>query len=572
MRLINTSTLLFEEFIGRNIPEYAILSHTWDVDELSFKDMGDPEYIKKKKKGHLKIRWTCDIAWESQIAYAWIDTCCIDKSSSAELTEAINSMYRWYERARICYVYLSDLPPSAPLDAALKHCRWFTRGWTLQELVAPKSIHFFGQDWNYVGSKYDLTSQLEAITGIDRGILQHESSLRTVVVSKKMSWAAHRETTRIEDTAYCLLGIFNVNMPLLYGEEEKAFQRLQEEIIKSTNDPTIFAWTIPRTINSSQHPDDKVYSSILAGSPDAFSNIEHDSGPVYPPRELSVTNKRVKGQVSILIAQVRGNPKHRYILPLHNYNSSYQEVGVLLKKIDIDEFVREDPYTLVAYTKRAYATPQEIYILIDLPHVPNPFTEYEFIKRKKSSVLQTRLPPEMKIKYEDVEPKSQYDVEERLFISSRFPSLDTCMLSLGVDAGFGFKAECTFIAVRWPGVAIQYGLVHDELFRSELDDLRQKIGTRTYSDTRTMRYLELEGIRKSSSVAIGIPFGNASVLISVKPTWAVYDENVSIYPFWRMNFSFEVMAAEQVPQIPAGEWDTRDISELGIQPSDQQSR
>src|SRR6266480_713025 len=243
MRLINTVTGLFEEFIGRNIPKYAILSHTWEEEEVSIKDMSLPS--RNNKKGYRKVEMTCQIASQAGFGYAWVDTCCIDKSSSAELTEAINSMYRWYQRAEVCYVFLADLPASASLNVALQNCRWFTRGWTLQELIAPGIIFFFDQEWNNRGTKRELVEDLSRITGINTKILLHAQRLSSVAVAQKMSWAANRKTTRVEDAAYCLLGIFNVNMPLLYGEEEKAFRRLQEEIIRSTSDFSIFAWRMP---------------------------------------------------------------------------------------------------------------------------------------------------------------------------------------------------------------------------------------------------------------------------------------------------------------------------------------
>lgn len=141
MRLINTATGRFEEFIGRNVPKYAILSHTREEEEVSFSDMQKDGH--QARKGFEKIRMTCKLATDAGIQYAWVDTCCIDKSSSAELTEAINSMYRWYQRSAICYAYLSDLSPSDSLKVALPSCRWFTRGWTLQELIAPSKMRFF---------------------------------------------------------------------------------------------------------------------------------------------------------------------------------------------------------------------------------------------------------------------------------------------------------------------------------------------------------------------------------------------------------------------------------------------
>lgn len=122
MRLINTATGLFEEFVGTNIPNYAILSHTWEGEEVSFKDMNDGTY--RDKKGFRKIEMTCQLAAKEGLQYAWVDTCCIDKSSSAELTEAINSMYRWYQRAEVCYAFLLDLPEKATLSVELSNCRW----------------------------------------------------------------------------------------------------------------------------------------------------------------------------------------------------------------------------------------------------------------------------------------------------------------------------------------------------------------------------------------------------------------------------------------------------------------
>jgi hypothetical protein len=122
MRLINTSTYQLEEFFGSQIPKYAILSHTWEDEEVSFKDISDGTHA--HKKGFVKIAKTCELAASEGLAYAWVDTCCIDKSSSAELTEAINSMFRWYERAEVCYAFLSDLPVHSDLDKIMPSCRW----------------------------------------------------------------------------------------------------------------------------------------------------------------------------------------------------------------------------------------------------------------------------------------------------------------------------------------------------------------------------------------------------------------------------------------------------------------
>ena len=255
MRLINTSTHKFEEFVGGQIPKYAILSHTWDGQEVSFQDMNSQKALANLSKsnsptpGWAKIRNACLTARGNSYSYIWIDTCCIDKSSSAELQEAINSMFSWYEKAAVCYVFLSDLEVKAfPKPDTRPRCRWFTRGWTLQELLAPQHIIFFNCHWGKIGSRFEFALDISAITRIPERYLMHRwwkndarMQLDATSVSMRMSWAASRTTTRVEDLAYCLLGLFDISMPMLYGEGTKAFYRLQEEIFKKTDDPTILA-------------------------------------------------------------------------------------------------------------------------------------------------------------------------------------------------------------------------------------------------------------------------------------------------------------------------------------------
>jgi len=189
MRLLNTSTGVFEEFIGTNIPAYAILSHTWGDEEVSFKDM-TTKPTNRSKKGYTKISMTCRLAQADELQYACIDTCCIDKSSSAELSEAINSMYRWYQSAEKCYAYLADLESTTQWRQNLPRCRWFTRGWTLQELIAPEEVYFFDEDWNRVFRKSDKIDILALITGVDKNVLRGSRSVLSVSVAQRMSWAS----------------------------------------------------------------------------------------------------------------------------------------------------------------------------------------------------------------------------------------------------------------------------------------------------------------------------------------------------------------------------------------------
>lgn len=181
-----------------------------------------------------------------------ISSCCIDKRSSAELSEAINSMYRWYESAAVCYVYLADVSSAPDSEQGLlefRNSRWFTRGWTLQELLAPRNVLFFSQSWTHLGNRENLQTLISGITGIETDFLLGQD-LEFASVAKKMSWAAYRNTSRIEDIAYCLLGIFDVNMPLLYGEGKKSFLRLQEEVYRASGDDSIFSWGSPYKLDS----------------------------------------------------------------------------------------------------------------------------------------------------------------------------------------------------------------------------------------------------------------------------------------------------------------------------------
>ena len=265
MWLLSAAAFELKEFQGTEAPPYVILSHMWGPpgEEVSFQDIKDLDKA-QEKNGFEKIQGCCRQARLDRFEWVWIDTCCIDKSSSSELSEAINSMYDLYKNAHICYAYLDDVLSSptlilqAPFNFTIS--RYFTRGWTLQELIAPEAVVFFNILWEPIGTKGSLTSQLKEITGIPEYILSGASP-RNHCVADVMSWAWNRRTTRVEDTAYSLLGLFNINMPLLYGEGSKAFLRLQEEVLRTTGDYSIFAWTDPSPL----------MDNIFAKSPRSFT-------------------------------------------------------------------------------------------------------------------------------------------------------------------------------------------------------------------------------------------------------------------------------------------------------------
>ncbi|KAK5071164.1 hypothetical protein LTR64_007668 [Lithohypha guttulata] len=277
MRLLIVHSLEFVEYAEHLSPRYGILSHRWQDQEVSYPDVING--CAKLKKGFPKLLEFCKRCTEDGLSLAWIDTCCIDKSSSAELSEAINSMYRWYQNATICYAYLSDVEAAkndlTSDDGDLSNfstSEWFARGWTLQELIAPGEVRFYDRDWQRLGTKHKLSTDISMTTGIPRDVLYGEDP-RHYCIAQRMSWAAKRKTTRVEDQAYALMGLFDVNMPMLYGEGEKAFVRLQEEIMKYSADHSIFAW--PGIITSYDRAEiyDVAYrrlEGLLATSPAAF--------------------------------------------------------------------------------------------------------------------------------------------------------------------------------------------------------------------------------------------------------------------------------------------------------------
>ena len=250
MRLLNTTTYELEDYIGSNVPSYAILSHRWGKGEIMYSDYRKGRCL--TGPGYSKIFKACNFAKSRGHGFIWIDTCCIDKKSSAELTEAINSMFNWYRKAAECYAYLPDVH-SERTDIAMEELRrseWFRRGWTLQELIASSSVTFCTSSWRVIGDKrstahdHGPASIIKKATGVPRVVLRHPDKLWSFSVAERMSWASNRTITRVEDTAYCLLGLFGVNMPLLYGEGHNAILRLQREIMGGSLDESILAWSI----------------------------------------------------------------------------------------------------------------------------------------------------------------------------------------------------------------------------------------------------------------------------------------------------------------------------------------
>ena len=350
MRLINTTTLELEEYHGEP-PEYAILSHTWGNEEVTFQDWQENFERAKQKEGFSKIHRSCAQAWKDGYDYLWCDTNCIDKTSSAELSEAINSMFSWYKGSAVCYAYLGDVPPISHKKTKdhrehFARSRWFTRGWTLQELLAPSRLIFFDHNWEPIGSRSALSKEISSITRVGEEYFQPDAdmgsvrrSLSTASVSERMSWLSRRKTTRVEDLAYCMLGIFDVNIPLLYGEGHKAFIRLQEEILRVSNDHTIFCWTWdPRHVPSH-------WASMLSPSPRTFE----DSGSYsefswrYEPLSYAMTNAGLSIKLPLL-NQVPHSKRRCLAIVDVRCEISKQRVAIPLVRLTGKDRYRRSPF------------------------------------------------------------------------------------------------------------------------------------------------------------------------------------------------------------------------------------
>ncbi|KAI6151513.1 heterokaryon incompatibility protein-domain-containing protein [Pisolithus tinctorius] len=329
---------VLEEFVDESI-EYAILSHRWGK-EVNYDEMVKLNTMTKEERdkirehqGYRKILKSCELAAKDGFRWLWVDTCCIDRRSSSELSEAIRSMYRWYENSKKCYAYLHDVErrtfPTKQDNRRYNNStgwpEWFSRGWTLQELIAPTDVQFFNKEWAPLGSKHKHASTLHKITRIPESVLKGTLSPGQVCVAQIMSWAAVRQTTRVEDRAYSLLGLFGVNMPMLYGEGNKAFQRLQLEIIRVSNDQSIFAWD----------PNGRIRRSglVLADDPSYFQDC-HDVRMVGPDDFI----KSLKHQLQFDKRDIPGEWRPASAQQLHKYTVTNGGIEICMPLTPYNDF------------------------------------------------------------------------------------------------------------------------------------------------------------------------------------------------------------------------------------------
>ena len=363
---------------------YAIISHVWMdpgndyqneimIDEL--KDWEDCS--RRKKRGADKVKGACQAArrwsdrrktWEpeaKEISHIWLDSCCINQRDQAEVSMSINSMYRWYRQAAVCLVYLSDVRYNIRGRVNLSMCKWLKRGWTLQELIGSDTVEFFDVDWNRLGNKSSLRNHLATVSGIDEEVLSDPSRVGKVSVAQRMSWACKRETRIEEDSAYCLMGLFGVQMPTLYGEgKERAFRRLQEEIIRYSDDHSVFAW-LDQSPESYRHRAGNA-RGLLAPYAACFEQTGLYRSLPTPgnARPYAMTNKGL--DIDLYLQQ---HPQEdKYIACLDCQIDKDHYLGIFLKRISPEsrQYVRTDCHKFCQIRANGRGTLTPIYVVQEL--------------------------------------------------------------------------------------------------------------------------------------------------------------------------------------------------------------
>jgi len=415
MRLINccAQPLRLEEFGDDDRPAFAILSHTWEAGEVTYQDFANTQ-LRTTKNGWKKLEESCRMSTESGFDYLWMDTCCIDKQNTAELAESINSMFQWYSEADLCLAYISDYSALSG-SQMLARSRWFERGWTLQELIAPKFVSFYDREWRLFGTRSSMLVDLSAITNIGAEVLSPAEGvdlrdlLDDIPAARRMSWAAKRKTTKKEDIAYCLLGIFGVNMPMLYGEGMAAFIRLQEEIINDSNDLTIFAWTSP-----DRNPNG--YRGILASSPAEFvwaNDLEPINDAKFNP-EYTMSNKGLRIQTLLYPTNT-----DQVIMPLRcRYKSDpSKEVGVVLKHQGASLYARAQP-DLLGQITGSITTPAGGSVIFISKRVKNSAGRTLQAVHRNAFHINFDFRPQKAVQLIHTSPSQLWDAENGMFITS----------------------------------------------------------------------------------------------------------------------------------------------------------
>nr|RBQ96575.1 hypothetical protein FVER53263_12554 [Fusarium verticillioides] len=534
-KFVETQRISFVEFYGER-PKYAILSHTWESQqEVTYQDSNLES--SKSKTGYQKILKTCELAISDGFEYVWIDTCCIDKSSSAELTEAINSMFLWYQEASICYVYLADKFEGSSLG----DCRWFSRGWTLQELIAPEVITFFDNSWGCIGSKNSLMGQLTAITQIDPDILGHNAPVSSACIAKRLSWAAGRKTTRAEDVAYCLLGICNIHMPMLYGEGKAAFRRLQEEIIRSTCDLSILAWTPPQ---SSEVPKEE-YCGFLAESVNHFSSCSEMysvTDSLVDEGDISVSNKGLRLMARVY-SSIYSGQRYRYSLRLDCMVRGFEGdfLTIPIRKVGPNNFVRAHSHGSRGHFRMETGLWAEcpfytVTLLTKMPSlaVRSPSSVAsgsKLISYSRFTLVSIELSPEISIIYGNEAPFKCWDMEDFAFFGTKGSYRNWGSFVLDTNTLFicfwnkedrEWTFEATLLDIARPGVY--------DLWKS------LALFAETFAYGRRVVRSMLNGVDDKMESSIEKRVKDKKVRLSFE-VWPAESENLCSGPRWRVVFT-----------------------------------
>ncbi|PHH93097.1 hypothetical protein CDD83_949 [Cordyceps sp. RAO-2017] len=447
MRLISTATFKVEEFLNDELPPYAILSHTWgeDEEEVTLRDIQNGAF-NKLGNGYIKLQGCCEQAKKNGLRYAWIDTCCINKESSSEIEEAINSMFQWYSKASVCYAFLSDVfPGDTPGSEASKFSssRWFGRGWTLQELLAPTKLCFYDQNWTLLGTKTSLSAVVEDITGIPRPFLLGSVPLSEASVAQRMSWAAKRRTKRREDIAYCLLGIFRVNMPMIYGEGDDAFRRLQEAIMKNTGDESILAWGFSPQSSLPSRTTNVVSRGVLATSPADFANCQtivtrefgksllntFEISAGHLRAHLSLHTTSAGDRYGLLNCGHRDQPEHIVGVPLASAEHREPSNSSCL--------IRPQGCPSILFSRTASRTPPTaVYVRTERPDTATDRRYWFYIDDSKTD-----------LKLIDVYPRFRWKEEWAMIATTYSPDSSTCVLQRSLARFRTRDRECRDVIV-----------------------------------------------------------------------------------------------------------------------------
>jgi hypothetical protein len=439
---------------------------------------------------------------------------------------------------------------------------------TLQELIAPKELDFFDAKGNLRGTKQSLVQQLSAITRIDQSLLEGGKTLVGFSVAQKMSWAASRRTTRKEDEAYCLLGLFDLNMPLLYGEGNKAFRRLQEEIIRTTVDLSIFAWNIPRLPSQAIDLEPSL-CGVLAHTPAYFADcgaFQSGQGGVDGLRAISTSNFGIDIRTRMHLRPC-GNGGQGYVLPVVFQSSGY--IGIKLRQVGHDQYLRGDPYALEESYQgffRGTVPPVERFLLTSIPTMPQTRValERQLLLKLRYYLLQFERPPTMF--FSDPWPLHRYDHEDRAFFGPFNSRRDFGCINVVAHVevpGLGrVVVDCRFSAFCWykdPPENAQFGLTESRLYDAQFASAQTWVADWDRDSLQFMSKLNELRVPKQSGVLIETENPNFAIVMTFKAE-RVKDINLAAV-HWRVSFDCVVLHVGDHPGFDKEWWNLDSLSQ-----------